>query len=169
MGGRDKGLLDYKGRPLIEHLLERLSPQTDNILINANRNLEQYSGYGLPVIVDTLAGFQGPLAGIASALGQCQTPFVLTVPCDSPMLELNYLEKMMSSLQDSPQQPVVATDVQRLQPVYLLVGKHHLKSINGYLEQGERAIKGWLRGQGYQTACFPERMFENINNPGQLE
>lgn len=168
MGGRDKGLLDYKGKPLIEHLLERLLPQTDKILISANRNIDLYAAYGWPVFADSMPGFQGPLAGIASVLEQCQTPFMLTVPCDSPMLEPNYLELMISGLNSQPLQPVVATDESRLQPVYVLVGKHHLKSVQHCLDSGERAIKAWLLGREYQTVCFAEKMFENINSAEQL-
>jgi molybdenum cofactor guanylyltransferase len=169
MGGDDKGLLDFKGKPLIEHILGQLIPQTEQILINANRNLERYRCYGYPVIVDEKAGFHGPLSGIASVLESSKTPFLLTVPCDAPMLEPNYLKKMIAALQNKPDEPVVAADGKRLQPVYLLVGKQHQESINQFIEQGNRAIKDWLQGREYQSVEFPEKMFENINFPQQLD
>jgi len=86
MGGQDKGLITYQQQPLIEHALKALKPQVDGIMINANRNIEQYRRYGYPVIEDELTGFCGPLAGMLSVMQACDTEYILTAPCDSPSI-----------------------------------------------------------------------------------
>ena len=84
MGGRDKGLLPFAGRPLVEWAIESLAPQVSTLLISANRNLDAYGAYGFPVVADLEQGFQGPLAGILSAMRAARTAWILTLPCDGP-------------------------------------------------------------------------------------
>ncbi|WP_428608182.1 molybdenum cofactor guanylyltransferase MobA, partial [Sedimenticola sp.] len=94
MGGQDKGLIDLDGRPLIAHVLERIQPQVAQVVINANRNLEQYAAFGHPVISDTLSDFQGPLAGFLAVMQQIDSDFIVTLPCDGPCLPDNLVERL---------------------------------------------------------------------------
>ncbi len=86
MGGVDKGLQQIDGMPMVQHVLNRLQPQVGKLLINANRHLDDYKGFGVPICSDSITGFVGPLAGIHAALLQTNTPYLVSVPCDSPLL-----------------------------------------------------------------------------------
>ena len=100
LGGQDKGLVDYNGKLLIEHVLERITPQVSTVLINANRNVDTYKQYGFPVINDDLSDFQGPLAGFASAMRASTTSHILTLPCDGPLLPLDLASRMLKKLSE---------------------------------------------------------------------
>lgn len=84
MGSVDKGLVPLNGKPMVAHVLERLTPQVQHLLINANQNQEAYAAYGVPVWPDALPDFAGPLAGLQAGLMHCETPYLVTAPCDSP-------------------------------------------------------------------------------------
>src|SRR5687767_9816016 len=94
MGGIDKGLRDFRGRPLVGHAIERLAPQVDELLINANRNPEAYARFGYPVIADEIPGFAGPLAGFERGLAHARGDLVVTAPCDSPFLPADLVERL---------------------------------------------------------------------------
>jgi molybdopterin-guanine dinucleotide biosynthesis protein A len=93
MGGRDKWLLDLDGQTMASRVIERLLPQVGRLPINANRNLDTWRAYGLPVVSDQIGGFSGPLAGMHAGLRACSTPWLLTVPCDSPFLPLDLVSQ----------------------------------------------------------------------------
>ncbi len=101
MGGQDKGLITLNDRPMIDYVLEVFRPQVSTIVINANRSYEQYERYGCPLIPDSLSGFQGPLAGMASCLESCNTPYVATVPCDSPLLPGDLISRLYDALEQT--------------------------------------------------------------------
>ena len=86
MGGQDKGLVEFQGKSLIRHVVDAIRLQSSQILINANRNIEQYRAMGYPVVEDSLSGFQGPLAGFLAALQTISTSYLLTLPCDGPFV-----------------------------------------------------------------------------------
>ena len=86
MDSRDKGLIAFRGKPMVAHVIERLAPQVGSLIINANRNLDQYGGLGYPVVSDEVSGYAGPLAGLHAGLRACTTPLIVTAPCDSPFL-----------------------------------------------------------------------------------
>ena len=94
MGGADKGLQLFKGQTLVSHIAQRLAPQVDRLLINANRNTSQYADLGYPLISDLITGFAGPLAGLQAALSVADTEWVVTVPCDSPNLPLDLVSRL---------------------------------------------------------------------------
>ena len=167
MGGEDKGLIKFDGRPIIEILIEKLTRQEVDIIINANRNHDIYQSYGLPVISDELADFQGPLAGFATAIKAVGTDYILTLPCDGPFLAENFVDLFIQS-QSTSQSPIcVAYDGERLQPVYALIDVNLLDSLNRFLESGDRKIDRWYAQHEYARVDFStqKNMFGNINRP----
>jgi len=102
MDAQDKGLVVLYGQPLIEYVIKAISPQNSNILINANQNIEQYQHYGYPVVSDQITGFQGPLAGVATAMERVKTPYILTLPCDAPFVERGQHFKLSKPIWQSP-------------------------------------------------------------------
>ncbi len=167
MGGVDKGLILFEGRPLIEHVLARLQPQVSNILISANRNQHQYARYGFPVVSDDHSGFAGPLAGFAALLKQCPTDWLVVVPCDAPLLPADLVRRLAQARNDANADIAVAHDGARLQPVHVLLGRHLLPSLEGYLDAGERKIALWYRQHHVVEVNFGDcaEAFANLNAP----
>lgn len=167
MGGRDKGLLDFNGRPLVALLIEELERQTLDIVINANRNLQHYRSFGYPVINDRLENYQGPLAGFASAMHAVKTDFILTLPCDGPTLADDYAARFMARFEQTGAPIIVAFDGERLQPVHALIRTSLLPGLDRFLATGDRKIDRWYALHDYAQADFSDRadMFRNINTP----
>lgn len=167
MHGSDKGLVEYRGRPLIGHVIHCIEPQVDDIIISANRNLTQYQNFGFPVIPDSIEGFPGPLAGIASALPLCKHEWVLVTPCDMPHLPGD----LVSVLRDARRnEPLVAIESSgRLQLVFLLQ-RNLLDSINAYLLGGQHRVMSWLQSQphGIVDISSQEHIFRNFNTLTEL-
>jgi len=167
MGGQDKGLIELDGRLMIEILIERLQDQQLDILISANRNQATYQSYGYPVIGDELEDYQGPLAGFASAMASVKTRYILTLPCDSPMLADSFSDRFIET-QDLEESPIcVAHDGERLQPVYALIDTRLLDDLKLFLDDGERKIDRWYAQHNYARVDFSDdtTMFQNINTP----
>ena len=171
MGGEDKGLVLLRNRPMIQWVLDRLYPQVSKVLISANRNKAQYSVFGHPIVTDTAADFQGPLAGIAAALAQADTPWLVSVPCDSPLIPLDLVERLHDRVVLGGARVGAAHDGQRLQPVFTLAHRDLLTDLVSYLQSGERKIDRWLERQGFETVDFSDReeMFLNVNTPVDLQ
>jgi molybdopterin-guanine dinucleotide biosynthesis protein A len=167
MGGSDKGLIRLAGRPMIEYVLEALRPQVGGILINANRNPELYGQYGVPVVADERAGFQGPLAGMAAAMQSARTEFIVTAPCDSPFVPGDLVRRLGRSLVTDGADISVAHADGRLQPVFTLLRVALLGSLVEYLDRGERKIDRWFSGHRTATTDFSDvpEAFLNINTP----
>ena len=167
MGGQDKGLLEFDGKPLVATLIDRLERQALDIVINANRNHSDYQRFGYPVISDQLADYQGPLAGFAVAMAEVSTDFILTLPCDSPLLAENYAQRFIDAyaIQQAPVQ--VAFDGERLQPVHAMIKVDLLPSLKRFLDSGERKIDRWYAQHEYARVDFSDciDMFRNINTP----
>jgi molybdenum cofactor guanylyltransferase len=168
MSGQDKGLIEINGRPMIEHIINALTPQVDNILINANRNLDQYRRYSYPVIEDMMGEFCGPLVGMASGMQASNTDYLLTVPCDSPFIPPVLAERLLRGLQDKQADISVAQDRTRMQPVFALLRKDLLPSLMTYLEDGGRKIDTWYAEHRLARTDFSDwpDAFININTPG---
>lgn len=167
MGGEDKGLLEIRGKPMIQYVLDTLRPQVGRILINANRNQERYRELGCPVVTDISGDFLGPLAGMASALQTSESEYLLTVPCDSPLLPARLAEVLSEALQGQQAEISVATDGERMQPVFALLRRSLLPSLLEYLAQGGRKIDTWYAQHRTALAdCsgFPDA-FLNVNTP----
>jgi len=174
LGGQDKGLVYYQGKPLIEHLIERIQPQVENILINANRNQETYANYGYPVIQDELSNYQGPLAGFATAMKVASTSHIITMPCDGPLLPDDLVSRMLTVLgdtSDTQETLVVAHNGERLQPVYALIPINLVNSLEKFLEEGNRKIDLWYAQHTMKIADFSDKpaVFDNINTEEQRQ
>ena len=171
MGGVDKGLTLLRGRPMIAWVLERLGPQVDNILINANQNLEQYRSLGYPVVTDEIGGFAGPLAGLQVGMKAAHTPFVLTAPCDSPFLPEDLSARLSDALQAQGADVAVVKTGKWHQPVFALVRAALLPHLTVYLEKGGRKIDAWYATTNVAEVSFDdeEAAFCNINTPEELQ
>lgn len=166
MGGQDKGLVPFSGRPLVEWVIDVLKPQVRALVINANRNAGCYGAYGYPVIADEIDGFQGPLAGFAVAMAAADTPWILTLPCDGPFPPLDLAERLAAVLIAEDAEIAVARDATRIQPVYALVPVALAPSLNAYLAAGERKIDRWYATHRVALVNFSDcpRCFANINS-----
>ena len=165
MGGIDKGLVSLKDRSMISYIIDALKPQVNDIIINANRNIPDYEKFGYPVINDDIANYQGPLAGMASGLKHANTDYIVTAPCDGPLLAENYVDTLLESARSHHTKISVAFDGNRLQPVYALIHKELLFDLNEFLNSGERKIDRWYEKHHYAKADFStcQEMFTNIN------
>ena len=171
MGGQDKGLIEFGGKPLVEILIAELERQSLDIVINANRNLDRYRDYGFPVISDFLQDYQGPLAGFASAMDSVDTAFILTLPCDGPQLAADYAARFIASQQQSGAPICVAFDGERLQPVHALITVDLRASLGQFLDSGDRKIDRWYALHDYVHTDFSDcrEIFQNINTPADRQ
>ncbi len=167
MGGQDKGLIEFNGRPLVEILIEKLKQQSIDIVINANRNQSRYAQFGLPVISDQLTDFQGPLAGFAAVMQALPNTTILTLPCDSPRLASDYVNRFLDCFAQTQAPIIVAHDGKRLQPVHAMMRTDLLSSLIEFLQRGERKIDRWYAEHHFEQVDFSDatEMFENINTP----
>ncbi|MBA1444151.1 MAG: molybdenum cofactor guanylyltransferase [Chromatiales bacterium] len=171
MGGEDKGLTPLNGRLLIEYVIEAVKPQTDHLLISANRNFDRYGNFGFAVIPDPIDGFPGPLAGMLSALQHTTADLLLTVPCDGPWVPTNLLERLFTTLANENADVCCVHDGERMHPVFSLIRRELTTELTAYIDAGGRAVHRWFKQQRLALADFssdPE-LFTNINTPGELE
>ncbi len=170
MGGADKGLMALHGKPLITYVIDILSPQVGNLIINANRNLAQYNALGYPVIQDTVPGQAGPLAGIASTLLATKTDYVLIVPCDSPYLPHDLVERLATALTQAHAEIAVAHDGMRMQPVVALLKSDLTNNLAGdilqSIQRGHNKTERWMISRRLALADFSDQpeAFKNINS-----
>ena len=171
MDGKDKGLVELANRPLIEYVIDAIKPQVESIILNANRNQEQYSSYGYPVVSDALADYQGPLAGFICAMKSSTTSHIVTLPCDGPFLPKDLVARLISSLTENNAEIAVAHDGDRMQPVYSLRPVKLINSLDSFLDSGERKIDLWYRQHRVALADFSDcpETFRNINTAEQRD
>ena len=170
MAGRDKGLIELAGRPMVHWVVERLVPQAASVLISANRSIERYSDFGFEVIRDVDDGFLGPLAGISVGLTQAATPWLVTVPCDSPLLAGNLVVRLSAAVPENGAGIAVAHDGNRLQPVFSLIHRDLAPDLVDFLRSGGRKIDLWLDRHVWARVDFSDQpdMFLNVNTPEEL-
>jgi molybdopterin-guanine dinucleotide biosynthesis protein A len=178
MGGVDKGLQNFNGMPLALHTLLRLQPQVGEIMINANRNLGAYEAFGVPVWPDVLSDYAGPLAGFLTALERCETPWLVTVPCDTPLFPQDLVARLAQAAQEQDAEIAMAAAREedgtvRTQPVFCLLRLDLLESLVKFTQGGGRKIDAWT-GQ-HKTAIVPfdaagddTRAFFNANTLAEL-
>ena len=175
MGGIDKGLIPFLGQPLIASAITRLQNQVGTILINANRNITKYANYGYPVILDETPDFSGPLAGFSVGLKTCKTPYLLTSPCDSPLLPLDLGVLLAAEMERGDFQLVYASSKEAdgtvwAQPVFCLMRVDLIDSLNLFLESGNLKIDRWFKELHSSTVIFENaNAFANINTPEELK
>jgi len=165
MNGVDKGLVLLQQKPLITHVIERLKPQVDELFINANREITAYQALGYPVLQDETGDFLGPLAGFLLSLKHAQHEYVLTVPCDSPLLPLDLVEKLLTGMAEARADISVASSDGNTHPVFSLMKKNVLPSLMEYLASGERKVSAWQKSQKYVEVNFSDcnGTFSNLN------
>jgi molybdopterin-guanine dinucleotide biosynthesis protein A len=165
MDCKDKGLVTFFNKPLIQHVIEKLRPQVEHIIINANRNNADYEVFGYPVIPDAMHNFQGPLAGFMAAMRTVTTKYIVCVPCDGPMLSEELVNRLAARLLEKNADIAVAHDGNRLQPVYVLISTHLKQSLEQYLQSGERKIDRWYAKHKVIIVDFSDSSdtFININ------
>jgi molybdopterin-guanine dinucleotide biosynthesis protein A len=169
LGGVDKGLVEWRGRPLVAHAIERLAPQVDRVLISANRNREPYEAFGHPVIADSLADYAGPLAGLQAGLAACTTPLLATVPCDAPGLPFDLVARLLAALEADNASVAVAQTQGKFQPTFLLCRRELSAALDAWLAGDNRKVADWLRQMGAIAVPFAdEAAFANFNTPEDL-
>jgi molybdenum cofactor guanylyltransferase len=174
MGGVDKGLQNFHGMPLAMHALLRLAPQVGEIMINANRNLGAYEALGAPVWPDALPDFAGPLAGFLAGLEHCETRYLVTVPCDSPLFPLDLVARLAGALQRDDAEMAMATSlkdgVQRTQPVFCLMKTELMESLVRFTHDGQRKIDRWTAQHRCVEVPFDDpQAFANANTLAELQ
>ncbi len=170
VGGADKGLLSFKGRPLIAHTLDRLTPQVNRVIISANRNIAEYAALGPAVVSDVDPdSYDGPLAGVLAGLLSCATALLAIVPCDSPQFPADLVEKLALAMTISNAPLAYAATSVRTHPVFMLCQRKVLPALEDYLAQGHRKIAYWQDELNAVKVVFPdESAFVNINTPQDL-
>jgi len=168
MGGVDKGLQLLRGEPMVAAVIARLAPQVDEVLINANQNLAEYERFGHRVVPDAIGGFAGPLAGLHAGLCAASHPLALTSPCDSPFLPLDLGSRLHSFLGNKDL--AVARTGDQPHPVFVLVRRSVIKSLEAFLEGGGRKIDAWYATLNVIEVPFDDNAdaFRNINTREEL-
>jgi molybdopterin-guanine dinucleotide biosynthesis protein A len=166
LGGIDKGLAELAGRPLIEWVLDALAPQIGPLLINANRHRETYARYGMPVVADIDPGYKGPLAGMLSAMRAARTDWILTVPCDGPLLPPDLASRLITALMSGNAPLATVIERERIHPVYSLMPVSLEEALSADLAAGTRKVADWVARLGPALADFSDRpqAFANINS-----
>jgi molybdopterin-guanine dinucleotide biosynthesis protein A len=170
MGGVDKGLVMLEGRAMVEHVLDRLAPQVGAIVVNANQNRERYAAFGHPVVADAVGGFAGPLAGLHAGMTAATTPFVVTVPCDSPFLPLDLVARLSRAVLAGDAELGVARTFDQPHPVFALVRRDVLPNLAAFLAGGGRKIDAWYGALRVVEVGFDDcaDAFRNINTRDEL-
>lgn len=174
MGGVDKGLQDYRGVPLALHALLRLQPQVGAVMINANRNLGAYESFGVPVWPDALPDYPGPLAGFLAGLEHCSTPWLATVPCDSPDFPIDLVARLATAVEAEAAEIAVAATLEegelRAQPVFCLLRTELHDSLQRCTRAGQRKIDRWTAQHRVATVVFEDgAAFANANTADELQ
>jgi molybdenum cofactor guanylyltransferase len=170
MGGVDKGWVELASAPMIAHVLRRLVPQVADILINANQNLDRYRALGHPVFADSVGGFAGPLAGLHAGMTHASHELVVTVPCDSPFLPADLVDRLHAGLVANGAQLAVAKTFDQPHPVFALVRRDVLPNLAAFLDGGGRKIDAWYAALEVVEVAFDDEAdaFRNINTTDEL-
>ena len=173
MQGEDKGLILLNDKPLIGYVVDVVDVvdgRAGRLLISANRNIEAYQQYG-EVISDELADFQGPLAGIAKAMSVVRTPYLLVLPCDSPLVNGVVVDRLIKCMEDKNVDICVADDGSRIHPTFALIKTSLKDNLLAFLGSGERKLGLWIEQNNFQRVDFSDqpKVFINLNNPQDFD
>ena len=173
MGGVDKGLQNHHGVPMAMHALLRLGPQVGELMINANRNLSAYESMGASVWPDSLPDYAGPLAGFLTGLEHCETPYLVTVPCDSPLFPDDLVQRLAQALEREGAEIAMAAtregDALQVQPVFCLMKTELIESLVRFTQSGQRKIDKWTAQHRCVEVPFDDaQAFANANTADEL-
>ena len=173
MGGVDKGLQNHRGIPMAMHALMRLGPQVEHVMINANRNLGAYEAFGVPVWPDALPDQPGPLAGFLTGLERCETPYLVTVPCDTPDFPDDLVARLAAALvaqdADIAMAATPSDDGVQVQPVFCLMKSTLMESLMAFTQSGQRKIDKWTAQHRCINVLFSDaNAFFNANTAEEL-
>lgn len=170
MNYQDKGLISFRNKPMISYAISAMSAIADPVIINANRNIEQYQKFNLPVITDQRSNFDGPLAGILAAMKFVQTPVLIVMPCDSPLILPSHLQKLSTGLAVHKADIAVAFDGNRMHPIFLALKTNLQNSLQDYLANNGRKVESWLQRHKTVLVEFKDgtNVFANINSINDL-
>ncbi len=168
LGNKDKGLVPYQGKQLIQHMIDRVKPQVDQLVININQNKNEYESFGTRLTSDADNDYQGPLAGILSAHTKIDTELCFIVPCDMPHIPMDTVERLLAAIDDKP--AVAVSNQGRVQPLVLLVRTSIIGTIVDRLAGNNRSVLGWLESIAYITEDFDDSVseFRNLNEPSEF-
>ena len=171
MNKQDKGLVEYHNKAMVSYAVDAMKQVATSVLINANRNISAYQRYGCEVISDQTDSFDGPLAGVLSAISHANTELLCVMPCDSPLIKAEHLKKLLTDLADKNADIAVAFDGERMHPVFLALKTSLQNSLQQYLQQGDRKIDLWLQQHHLIKVDFSQcpEVFLNINTLSELE
>lgn len=173
MGGVDKGLQNHLGLPLTLHAMQRLQPQVGALMISANRHLDTYASFGVPVWPDAMADHPGPLAGFLAGLAHCKTPYLLTVPCDAPNFPTDLATRLAAELAAQGAQMAIAATREaggvQVQPVFCLMDASLKDSLTAFMHGGQRKVERWTAAHRCATVVFDDMAaFANANTAQEL-
>ena len=170
MGGRDKGLIDWRGAPLIQHLHRLTRPMTDDLIISCNRNIEQYAPYADQLVQDGNEDFHGPFAGIRAALPLARHAFLLVLPCDAPLIDSSLLDELRSTALKHPRQSVMVRSGEHWQPLLCVIPTCHAQAFEAAWQSGERSPRRVMEQLGaVAVACAgDDPRLANLNTPDLL-
>ncbi len=174
MGGVDKGLQNFRGMPLAMHALLRLQAQVGETLLNANRNIAAYESMGVPVWPDAVPDYPGPLAGFLAGLERCETPYLIVVPCDSPLFPEDLVVRLAESFADESTEIAVAAtrdgDTLQAQPVFCMMRAALMESLVRFIHGGQRKIDRWTALHATRLVAFENaEAFANANTMDELQ
>ncbi|TNF99015.1 MAG: molybdenum cofactor guanylyltransferase [Gammaproteobacteria bacterium] len=170
-GELDKGLVELRGKPLVQHAVDAISSQVHSVLISANRNLDTYLKIA-PVVTDGIDGYAGPLAGMLSALQEVETPYLVTLPCDAPHVSSSLVSRLCTAATEQKRKLAVAYDERgKMQPVFALIETSLVGALHHFLQSGGRKAAEWIQSQNAAFADFSDvpKSFKNINTPDDLK
>lgn len=171
MGNLDKGLVCWHHRPLVSYAIEAMGEVVGaHILISANRSIALYQQFGFPVVQDLTDSFDGPLAGVLAALHYTDAEILLVMPCDSPLIKAQHLQALLTACANPTAEGAVASDGQRLHPVFLALKSYLKESLSLYLSSGQRKLEDWINQHSLQRVDFSAQptVFANINTLSEL-
>ncbi len=171
MHGQDKGLLEWRGKPLLEHVLQALQTDRHHLVISANRNIERYESYGYPVLHDCIGDYRGPLVGILTAMRHCDRDYLLCIPCDCPKPPTQLISRLADCMQGQDAPCAVCHDGVRLQPLFSLLSRDLQSQLECFLDDGRRKVHDFFREAGAAICDFSDQQqhFRNFNHLEDLQ
>ena len=175
VGGEDKGLLVFNGEPIVKKVFKSLNQQVHMVVVSANRHVEEYQSFGVPVVKDRLPDYQGPLAGIEAALTVCMTPYALVVPCDAPFIRHDLAQKLYDKMEETNVNIVFAQSYTEngevaAEPTFALIRSCMLSHLRAYLDSGKRKVLGWYELTDHASVLIDDPLcFANANTPEDFD